>query len=643
MSRLRGFAAAGLPILKRKPAFATQVNQTPGLFTAGPFIFVIAIASLVGLQGHSIPLPPHKPDMGALMLDQGVSVSSYIPTGALDAGPYRSPLEGTQMDLYREIFRLQDMGAFDQADKRIHQLKDKSLLGHVRAQRYLHADYKAGFEELKDWLSNYADLPEAERISRLANRRVPEGGATLAKVTYSAPSIETMDEPGMTAKTYVPDLVRTKEQDGAVAALVKSIRRHVQKYEPSAALALLNEDPSSVYLDTVEKDRMLATIAAGYLYAGKMDEAANLSARALNRSGAFAPQAGWINGLVQWRFKNYKEAAKSFENTAISPFASGWMVSAASYWAGRAEAKAGSDRAAQKWMKRAADYPKTFYGMMAAASLGKSTALDWAAPELARAQEKEILGTPAGQRAEKLLAAGQVTLAEDEIRALYVRGDNARKKALLAFAYDRKLPGLSMKLAHSVSGNPDSALYPAMPWAPTKGYRIDRALLHAIIRQESHFNASAENRWSGATGLMQLMPNTAYHVAGEDKFNDYEGKALLKTPEVSLDLGQDYVEELLNNGTVGQDLLSLAIAYNAGPGNLARWKAERADVSDPLYFLETIPYAETRTYTKRVMANYWIYRARFDQTDDSLLALANGKWARYAALDKDAVKFASAE
>ena len=640
MSRLRGFAAAGLPILKTKPAFAIQIKKVPGLFTAGPFIFVIAVASMVGLQGHSIPLPPHKPDMGLLMLDQ---VTSYVPSGALDAGPYRSPLEGTQMDLYRDIFRLQDTGSFDQADIRIHQLKDKSLMGHVRAQRYLHADYKAGFEELQDWLNKYADLPEAERISRLANRRAPEGGATLARVTYNAPSIETMDETGMTAKTYVPDLVRTGEQESAVATLVKSIRRHVQKYEPSAALALLNEDPASVYLDSVEKNRMLATIAAGYLYAGKLDEAADLSARALNGSGAYAPQAGWINGLVQWRYKNYKQAAKSFESAAISPFASGWMASAASYWAGRAEAKAGSDRASQKWMKRAADYPKTFYGMMASASLGKTAALDWTAPELTRTQEKEILGTPAGQRAEKLLAAGQVTLAEDEIRTLYVRGDNSRKKSLLAFAYDRKLPALSMKLAHALSGNPDSALYPAMPWTPTKGYRIDRALLHAIIRQESHFNASAENRWSGATGLMQLMPNTAFHVAGEDKFNDYEGKSLLKTPEISLDLGQDYIEELLNNGTVGQDLLSLAIAYNAGPGNLARWKAERADVTDPLYFLETIPFAETRTYTKRVMANYWIYRARFDQTDDSLLALANGKWARYAALDKDAVKFASAE
>ncbi|PZQ44497.1 MAG: transglycosylase, partial [Micavibrio aeruginosavorus] len=122
-----------------------------------------------------------------------------------------------------------------------------------------------------------------------------------------------------------------------------------------------------------------------------------------------------------------------------------------------------------------------------------------------------------------------------------------------------------------------------------------------------------------------------------------EGKNLLKTPEISLDIGQKYVEDLLNNGLVGQDLLSLAIAYNAGPGNLQKWKNERADMDDPLLFIETIPYAETRTYVERVLSNYWIYRMRFDQSNESMTELAQGRWARYAALDKGAVKFAAAD
>lgn len=323
------------------------------------------------------------------------------------------------------------------------------------------------------------------------------------------------------------------------------------------------------------------------------------------------------------------------------------MVAAAAYWAARAHEKAGHSRRHSQTLKLAADYPRTFYGMLATAALGRDADLNWDAPELSASEESELLESAPGQRAEKLLAAGEITLAEAEIRALYVKGNSDRKKALLAYAYERQLPSLTMKLAHAVGFKGkdvyDSALYPAMPWSPNQGFRIDRALIHAIIRQESRFNASAENKSSGATGLMQLMPTTANHVADTDIFTDREGKNLLKTAEVNLDLGQKYIEELLNNSLVGQDLLSLAIAYNAGPGTLAKWKSERADIDDPLLFIETIPFAETRAYVERVLCNYWIYRMRFDQQDDSITELASARWPRYAALDKGAVKFAAAE
>jgi soluble lytic murein transglycosylase-like protein len=447
----------------------------------------------------------------------------------------------------------------------------------------------------------------------------------------------------MDAKFYNSKIKRTATQDKEAESMIRSIRRHVQKYEPSAALRLFNESGASLYLDDVEKDRIRAIVASGYLYAGKTDEAAKLSSQALRGSGAHAPMAGWVNGLAQWTYKNYDDAAQAFEVAAESEYATGSMIAASAYWAARAHQADGQDHRAKKWLEKAAGYSKTFYGLLASAALDKNVAMDWRAPTLTKAQEHDILKTAAGARAEKLLAAGEVTLAEGEIRSLYIRGDSNRKKALLAYAYDRKLPSLSVKLAHTAAKDrSDAALYPAMPWSPNKGYRIDRALLHAIARQESRFNAMAENKHSGATGLMQLMPNTAYHVVGRDIFRDYEGKSLLKNPEVSLDLGQKYVEELLNNSLIGQDLLSLAIAYNAGPGNLAKWKSERADMDDPLLFIETIPFAETRTYVERVMANYWIYRQRFNQNDESLQALADGKWARYAALDKDSVKFASA-
>lgn len=649
MSRLKGFAAAGLHILSTKPALLKKYGRVFGLLMVGPLALSLSIASLVGMAGSSIPVPPRKPDMASLMLDGGYKTAAYTPetSGLIEKPAYKSPFSGQQMDLYRDIFRLQAAGSLDDADQLISKVTDKSLMGHVLAQRYLTTSYKVGFNELKDWLANYADHPQADRIAKLANARTPSGHkGALTKVSYSASSIEELEPAGMGAKTYASDFKRTDAQNNQAKAMIKQVKSRIQQYEPSAALRFFNESGSTVFLDNVEKDRIKAVIASGYFYAGKNAEALKLSGEALKGSKHYAPMAGWVHGLAQWRAGNYDAATHAFESAASSQYATGWMIAASSYWAARAHDKEGHKRRMNLWLERAAEYPRTFYGLLAVHQLGRDADLNWDAPDLSGSDERAILKTAAGERAEKLLAAGEVTLAEGEIRSLYLKGNNERKQALLAYAYDRQLPSLTLKLAHAIGEKDgeisDAALYPTMPWSPNQGYRIDRALLHAIARQESRFNALAENKKSGATGLMQIMPMTATHVTGSDMFLDREGRAVLKTPEVSLDLGQKYVEELLNNSLVGQDLLSLAIAYNAGPGTLARWKSERADITDPLLFIESIPYAETRTYVERVMTNYWIYRMRFDQKDGTMEALADGRWARYAALDKGAVKFADA-
>ncbi len=106
----------------------------------------------------------------------------------------------------------------------------------------------------------------------------------------------------------------------------------------------------------------------------------------------------------------------------------------------------------------------------------------------------------------------------------------------------------------------------------------------------------------------------------------------LMDPETNLDLGQKYLEDLLGDKNVRNDLLSLLVAYNAGPGNLARWKKSWPHVQDPLLFIELIPSSETRAYVERVLANYWIYRLRENLPTPTLNAVAEGRNPQYAAL-----------
>lgn len=641
MPSIRGFAAAGQHILKKmKPAYLTHYGRAACLLSVA--VVLMMSSGYLQSNGEVIPVPPKKPEVMKLVAVPPQAKSDPV----VESGSYRSPYGGEQMDIYRDIFRLQASGSLGEAENLFKRIKDDSLMGHILAQRYLHPDYKSNFDELKNWLDKYADLPEAARIKRLASIRTPSGyKGAIKEASYETKNIEELDPSRHVAKTYSPKIKRNKSQEDEAAAMINTIRKQVKSGEPGSAWKTLTTNNAATYLDSVEKDRLKGLIASGFLYTGNAERAQALAGEAIARSEGHAPMAGWIYGLSMYRSGNYAKAAAAFEMAASSSFASASMASQSAFWAARSYEKNGSKRKVAQLMEKAADHPRTFYGMLALASLDRTPDFDWTAPKLSSAQEKAILATPAGMRAEKLIAAGEIPLAESEIRSLYISGNHERKKALLAYAYDRKLPSLTLKLAHALSFDDkakfDAALYPAMPWTPNKGYRIDRALIHAIIRQESKFNASAQNKGSGATGLMQLMPKTAGYMADSDIFDDRSNLHLLKNPEVSLDIGQKYIEYLLNNSQVGQDLLSLAIAYNAGPGNLAKWKESRKDITDPLLFIETIPFAETRTYVQRVVSNYWIYRLRFDQSTDTMQALADGNWVRYASQDKGAVKFAA--
>ena len=121
---------------------------------------------------------------------------------------------------------------------------------------------------------------------------------------------------------------------------------------------------------------------------------------------------------------------------------------------------------------------------------------------------------------------------------------------------------------------------------------------------------------------MQLMPATAKSVA-------LTGEEQLHHAETNLELGRRYIENLLETDVVGGDLVYLLVAYNAGPGNLAKWKKRWPDVKDPLLFIELIPLSETRAYVERVLSNYWIYRMREGLDTPTLDAITSGKPALY--------------
>lgn len=125
----------------------------------------------------------------------------------------------------------------------------------------------------------------------------------------------------------------------------------------------------------------------------------------------------------------------------------------------------------------------------------------------------------------------------------------------------------------------------------SKEFGVDHLSILSIIKAESLFDQRAVSS-AKATGLMQLMPQTAAGVARELKIQKYS----LKDPCISIRLGTRYMATLEKTFKGRFDLV--AAGYNAGPGNAKKWTAS-IDMSDIDYFHEFIPFVETRYYVLR--------------------------------------------
>ena len=135
-----------------------------------------------------------------------------------------------------------------------------------------------------------------------------------------------------------------------------------------------------------------------------------------------------------------------------------------------------------------------------------------------------------------------------------------------------------------------------------KKYDLDPYYVAAIIWTESKFRNSAVSD-KGATGLMQIMPETGEWIAGKLKLKGYSSAAL-SAPETNIQMGCWYLsylyEQFKNWDTV-------AAAYNAGHGNVSKWLGN-SDYSKDGVTLDEIPYAETKNYVQMVNRSYEIYK-----------------------------------
>jgi peptidoglycan lytic transglycosylase len=574
----------------------------------------------------------HASDVGAA---PGVQTASLAPgDDVAREADLPAILSSRDTIRYRHIVALQDEGRWAAADDEIAALQDPLLLGHVLAQRYLHRAYKAKFAELRDWLERYADHPAAHAIHALAVRRRPAGTSAPAKPEGAPVALRgIVDDP---ADLRPPAHAASSE----AASQAKLEIRRLSRSEPEAAEQRLHEADSRHLLADADYDEARADVAEGYLFIGESHKALLLAATA--RTPAFRPLAHWDAGLAAWRLGRLGEARTHFETLARIPGLSRWNLSAAAFWAARIHARSHRPDLVNYWLGLAAQNPRTFYGLLARRMLGRDSTFNFE-PEIFTDIDLDALAAiPAARRALALLQLDATPAAELELRTLANAAPFTLYPALVALADRGNMPALSLQLSAMLSEvdgrRHDHALYPVPRWQPAGGFTVDRALVFALIRQESQFLPDAQSS-AGAVGLMQLMPATAQAMAARSgiklaRVPAHAGTGgTLTDPAVNLALGQEYLSELLDSEQVKGNLIVLAAAYNSGPGAVLRWRARPEYRDDPLLFLESLPSRETRVFAQRVLTNYWVYRLRLGQETPDLARLAAGLWPVYAALD----------
>ncbi len=525
---------------------------------------------------------------------------------------------------YRRIFALQSMGRWSAAEALIAELDDDLLLGHVRFHKLMHPTaYRSSFAELAAWLESYADHPGARRIYRLALRRQSPDDTPPRR----PPRASQLRGYGID----ILDAGSTIGQSPAQRALAREIIGLVAAGRHESAFDRLQD--GSHDFSPEDLAQLEGRIATGYNGDGDYWRAFAIAAAA---GGSVEPGVSWVHlraGLAALQLDLTYSALEHFRNAATAP-GNDWETAAGAYWTAHVLRENGDDDDARAMLRVAAGYPRTLYGQLALEQLGEPEPMAWGAPPaVAASLRAPTLQLPAARRAVALLQAGRQYAAETEFRLVAGADHQVPDSELFALAHALDFPGVVLRLGSRFEPSDPArltALYPVSDWIGSAANRIDRALVHAVVRKESAFNIRARSA-RGARGLMQVLPRIARSLTGDERLRG-AGADRLYEPALNLRLGQQLLVDVLDHPDINGNLIGALVAYNAGIGKWLEWQ-DRIDAENPLLFIESIPVGETRWFVKRVLASFWMYRDRYQQRMPARTALSDGKWPRYVPLD----------
>ena len=470
---------------------------------------------------------------------------------------------------------------------------------------------------LVELLGRAPELPQADDLARLARAR----GAEDLPATPDAQRLVGLSGQPRRAR---PRSVRGDPVADALEPVLQPLLVADQPFEAETQF-----NARSAELSDEARTAFQQRIAWVYFLNGNDRDARRIAEAGGHGVTEWAIHSRWVAGLAAWRMADYDAAAEHFRAVAAR---SGdvELTAAGHFWASRAATAAGRPQRVQHDLQAAARFGETFYGLLAQTALAarqRPESLDAFSP-----QDWQSLSSLRNVRAAVALSEiGENALAGELLKHQARIGEPRQHEALLHLAARLNLTGAQMWLAHNGPRGFQTRThdrYPMPSWRPNRGWRVDSALAFAHALQESNFRPDAVSP-AGARGLMQVRPGTAGDLVRWRGTQGDPGR--LNDPATNIEFGQTYLEYLRDLPATQGLLPRVIAAYNAGPAPIAEWNV-RFDQSDPLLFIESIPYWETRGYVPIVLRNYWIYEQQMAEDSPSRRALVQGLWPRFPGL-----------
>ena len=537
--------------------------------------------------------------------------------------------------IYKEVFKLQskqikskNSKIWKKIEKLKNQIDNKILIGTLNADKYLHpTGWRSSYKELKQWLNEYHDHPDAYKIYRLALRRKPVKSKSPKK-----PSGDFLNGYGNISKDLIKPtfpLAKSKYKKDSFQIAIK-VRRAIRRKNLDYVENLLSSKKTKQKLTNQELAQLRAEFAHAY-FIFKEDKKSLRQARiSISLSGHKNALAFWSGGLASWRLGNLKLSKWFFNNLSDLKDGPESILSAGCFWSAKVAYHLGEYKSINRYLYRAIKYDRTFYSTLSKASLGYQDNYDFKLQNISKQFILKLKSLQAGRRILGLLQISEYHKASREFRKIIFNFNEREYPQIISFASNNNMPGFAFRLSAILRNDYNEillgGLYPVPDWDFSTLPIKDKSLLFSISRQESGFNPRAKS-YANALGLMQVLPSTASFIM---KDRAYRKKEILFNEEKNLFVASKYIQFLFELDIINKDVSKMLASYNAGPGNFSKWsKNFHTTEIDPIFMIETLPARQTRNYIKLVLTNLWIYKIRLKEKPDLLFKLASGSIPKY--------------